>query len=102
MASELQQQVQRHREKHLIAQPIHKGRPSLFLSAKDAAKVDVADIYDTAIKGLRALTQYENRFQPYFQSLFSDSSKDLQRELKTASVILHNIIMITTLNNCNL
>lgn len=86
MASELQQQVLRHREKHLLSAPIHKGRPSLFLSPKDAAAVDVADIYETAMTGLRALTQYESRFQPFYRTLFLESSKDLQRELKTATV----------------
>lgn len=85
MASELQRGVQRHREQFLVSAPIHKGRPSLFLSPKDAAAVDIADIYDTAVKGLRVLAQYESRFQPYFRTLLKESSKDVQRELKTTS-----------------
>ena len=86
MASILQQQVQRHREKHILATPIHKGRPSLFLSPKEAAAVDVAIILDNAVKGLRDLTQYDPRFHPYLNTLFADTSKDIQRELKTEAV----------------
>lgn len=95
MSTELQQQVQRHREKHIISTSISQGRPSLFLAPKDAAKVDVADIYETAIKGLKALSQYDSRFAKFHRTLFMESSINLQRELKTSSVTeqTHNAIL---------
>lgn len=87
MSTELQQQVSALRKKHIQAVPLHKGRPSIFLTPSEAAAVDVKDIYDAAIEGLSTLCQYEGNLRPFFDSLLHPSSVDLQRELKTPEVI---------------
>ena len=97
MASELQRQVKRHKEKSCITNPIHKGRPSLFLSAKDAASVDVTVIYKKAISGLTTLSQYDSRFDKYFGTLLLEEQLNTHRELLTASVCMScQIVILTT------
>lgn len=87
MASELQQQVQRHKQKQqALSAPLTRGKPSLFLSAREAAGVDVVQIYEAGAQGLRELGQYDGRFEAFFSSLLHESSTSLQRELKTKEV----------------
>jgi hypothetical protein len=88
MASELQQQVQRHKEKQqaALSGPLSRGKPSLFLSAREAAAVDVVQIYEAGADGLRELGQYDGRFEVFVSSLLHESSTSLQRELKTKEV----------------
>ena len=83
MASELHQQLSKHREKHIVSAPIHAGAPSLFLEAKEASKIDISEVYASAIKCAEALSQFDRRFQPFFGNLLHESSMSLQRELKT-------------------
>ena len=42
-------------------QALAKGRDSLFLTPEEAAKVDVSDVHDAAVKGLNTLMQYDDR-----------------------------------------
>jgi U3 small nucleolar RNA-associated protein 10 len=85
MSSELQRQVQSIRKQHLAVVPLHQGRPSLFLTAAEAAAVDVSTIHEAAETGLATLQQYDARFEPYHDTLLHASSVDLQRETKTAA-----------------
>lgn len=84
MSTELQRQVLKLREQHVEAASLAKGRPSLFLSLKEAAGVDVEVIYESAINSLQVLQQYDDRFDSYFKTLLHHSSVSLQRELQTA------------------
>lgn len=83
MASELQRQFNQIKAKQISNEPIHKGRPSLFLSPKDAAGVDTEEVFDAAFQGLVTLQQYDSRFASFGESLLHSSSVHLQRELKT-------------------
>lgn len=85
MSSELQRQVSSIRKQHLSTASLHQGRPSLFLTASEAAGVDVSTILDAASSGLSTLQQYDNRFEIFQSTLLHPSSVDLQRELKTAT-----------------
>lgn len=85
MSSELQRQVSSIRKQHLAVVPLQQGRPSLFLTASEAAAVDVSTIYEAALSALVTLQQYDGRFEPYHQSLLHPSSVDLQRETKTVA-----------------
>ena len=85
MSTELQRQVSSIRKQHLAVVPLHQGRPSLFLTASEAAAVDVSTIHEAAHSGLLTLQQYDSRFEPYLSSLLHPSSIDLQRETKTAA-----------------
>ena len=84
--SQLQKQVERLREKSLVVKPLSQGRPSLFLSPKDAAAVNIEAIYDAAIEGVRVLRQYDERFEHYLSNLLHMSSISIQRELKNEEV----------------
>jgi hypothetical protein len=86
MATELQQQVQRLKAQAIVAAPLSRGRASLFLTEKEAAAVAASDVYEAAMGGLRALSQYDKRFEGYLDSILHSSSVDLQRELKTEEV----------------
>lgn len=85
MLSELQKQVNLLKSKQLNVEPIHKGRPSLFLSPKEASGVDIEDIYSSAFSALQSLSQYDNRFIEYQTTLLHPSTLHLRRELKTAA-----------------
>jgi U3 small nucleolar RNA-associated protein 10 len=85
MSSELQRQVSSIRKKHLDVQSLHQGRPSLFLTAAEAAGVDVTTIQEAAHGGLTTLQQYDSRFEAYLDTLLHPSTVDLQRETKTAA-----------------
>jgi hypothetical protein len=91
MASELQQQVARLRSNNAfigsVSSELHRFS-SLFLSAKDAAGVDIEVVYEAAVSGLLELRQYDSRFGHYLENLLHPSSTSLQRELKTADVSL--------------
>ena len=39
-----------------------KGRASLFVSSSDAAKIDVSQVHEAAVKGLNTLSQYDERY----------------------------------------
>lgn len=81
--SELQRQISALKSKHIQSQPLHEGRPSLFLSPSEAAAVDVSTIYETAIRGLNTLSQYDERLDVYKETVLHPSSVEIQRELKT-------------------
>jgi U3 small nucleolar RNA-associated protein 10 len=84
MQSELQRQVNRLREEHIQSSAIHKGAPSLFLSLKEAAAIDISEVFLAAVDSLSELAQYDDRLLKYSSTLFHESSQYLQRELKTA------------------
>lgn len=79
----LEKQLTSLREKNISNDPLHQGRPSLFFSSKEAAKIDVNDIYEAAINGLQVLIQYDERFSIYLTGILHQSSITLQRELKS-------------------
>ena len=84
--TELSQQISRIRSQNLLsAAPISQGRPSLFLSAKDAAGVDIDAVYEAALNGLRTLSQYDGRLSAFQDGIMHSSSISVQRELKTSA-----------------
>jgi len=86
MTSELQRQLSKIRNEAHLSSSIQQGRASLFLDAKEAAGVEIDDIFDAAISGLDILIQYDNRFEQFKDRILHPSSKSLQRELKTKEV----------------
>ena len=84
MASELQRQISQLKAKQINADAIHKGRPSLFLTPKEAAAVDVDEVFEAGVGGLLSLQQHDNRFVVFSTTLFHPSSVRVQRELKSS------------------
>ncbi|KAK9142873.1 hypothetical protein Syun_012273 [Stephania yunnanensis] len=56
-------------------------RPSIIFDPKEAADIDLLTILSIAHSGLEVLVQNDNRFGGYKNSLFSDKSRDVDREL---------------------
>lgn len=84
--TELSQQINRIRAQNILSvAPLSQGRPSLFLSAKDAAGVDIDQVYDAALNGLKVLCQYDGRLSAFQDGILHSSSMNVQRELKTAA-----------------
>jgi U3 small nucleolar RNA-associated protein 10 len=83
MSSELQRQVASIKKTQLEAVSLQQGRPSLFLTASEAAAVDVSAIHEAAYSAITTLQQYDGRFEEFLDSLLHPSTIDLQRELKT-------------------
>lgn len=83
MATELARQISLISASNLEVGGLHTGKPSLFLSAKEAASVDIAEIYDAAWNALLKLQHYEPRFGSFSETLLHPSSIHSQRELKT-------------------
>ena len=85
MTSELQRQVQVLHTQNAGAyvNPVYRGRASLFLTASEAAAVDMGTVLEAAQNGLMTLNQYEGRFGFYTENLLHPSSVSVQRELKT-------------------
>lgn len=80
----LEDQVNLLRQRNVgSAQPVHRGRSSLFMASAEAAGVDMQTVLDAAQNGLSTLSQYDGRFGTYSDSLLHPSSVSLQRELKT-------------------
>jgi hypothetical protein len=101
MATELQKQVAAFKKKQVSSQSLQHGVPSLFLSPKEAAGVDVSTVLEAAVKGLNDLSQYEQRFAPYQQSLFHSSAANVQRELKTKEVRFMHLLSKSKLTACH-
>eukprot|EP01040_Poterioochromonas_malhamensis_P003538 gene3538-3779_t len=83
MTTELQRQVAQLQSRNIQHQSLQHGRPSIFLTAKEAAAVDVSTVYEAAVTGLKVLIQYDNRFEKFLTGILHTSSVDIQRELKT-------------------
>lgn len=86
MSTELQRQVATIKKQHIQVQSVKQGLPSIFLSAKDAAGVDIQDVLEAALTGLKLLSQYDDRFKAFGSTLLHPASVDIQRELKTKEV----------------
>ncbi|KAJ7949476.1 U3 small nucleolar RNA-associated protein [Quillaja saponaria] len=56
-------------------------RPSVLFDPKEAADIDIETILSIALQGLEVLINTDERFRHYKNDLFSDRSKDLDREL---------------------
>lgn len=87
MATELQRQVERHRETHFAAFPTTASTPSLFFTSKEAGLIDISAVHEAAVHGLQSLRQYDSRFELYLDTLLHSSSLSLQRQLQTAEVL---------------
>ena len=83
MTTELSKQLANIRSRQIAADPIYKGKASLFLSPKEAAAIDTEEVYETAAKALDTLIQYDDRFSIFKEGLMHPSSISVQRELKT-------------------
>ena len=86
MNTELQRQASNIRKNQLENLSLSKGKPSLFLTSNEASKIDIQTIHEAAYNGLLTLSQYDNRFEKYFNNLLHASSINIQRELKTKEV----------------
>eukprot|EP00257_Ricinus_communis_P020965 XP_015580336.1 uncharacterized protein At3g06530 [Ricinus communis] len=58
-------------------------RPSILFDPKEAADIDIDTIFNIAISGIEVLIALDERFRNYRNDLFSDKSKELNRELMT-------------------
>jgi hypothetical protein len=86
MTTELKRQVLNLQKQTFQHQSLQHGKPSIFLSAKEAAGVDVNEVYKAAVNGLKVLIQYDTRFEKFLDGLLHPSSVSVQRELKTKEV----------------
>lgn len=86
MSTELQRQVATLKKVQVQSQSLKDGRASIFLTAKEAAGVDVSTVHEAAVTGLRVLSQYDHRFEDFLHNLLHPSSIEVQRELKTKEV----------------
>ena len=92
MSTELQQQISRIRESQILSAPVHAGVPSLFLDAKEAARLDISVVHEAALTALVEIEQYDDRISRFRGNLLHESSRKLQRELKTKEVLTLLII----------
>lgn len=99
MTTELQRQVAQLQSRNIQHQSLQHGRPSIFLTAKEAAAVDVSTVYEAAVTGLKVLIQYDDRFEKFLTGILHTSSVDLQRELKTREVSFVGINLDDSLIN---
>ena len=84
MSTELQRQVQTLKSKQITnVVPIQNGRPSLFHTSKEAASIDIDDIFDLANHAIQSLEQYDSRFTIFRDTLLHPNSIQIRRELKT-------------------
>lgn len=56
-------------------------RPSILFDAKEAADIDIDTIFSIALQGLDVLVSTDERFRIYKNDLFSQKSRELDREL---------------------
>lgn len=87
MSTELQRQVSAIKKQHIQSQSLKDGKPSIFLTAKEAAGVDVSTVLEAALTGIRVLSQYDKRFDEFLNDILHESSIEIQRELKTKEVV---------------
>lgn len=97
MATELQRQVERHRETHFAAFPTTASTPSLFFTSKEAGLIDISAVHEAAVHGLHALRQYDSRFEAFLDTLLHSSSLTLQRQLQTAEVLSYFCISLISI-----
>lgn len=89
MATELQKQIGQIRKNIVPTHGAHHGAPSLFLSSKEAAAIDIKEVYNAAIEeGVNVLAQYDSRIEYFLENILHLTSIDIQRELKTKQVSL--------------
>jgi hypothetical protein len=86
MTTELKRQVLNLQKQTFQHQSLQHGKASIFLTAKEAAGVDVSEVYKAAVNGLKILIQYDKRFEKFLDGLLHPSSVGVQRELKTKEV----------------
>jgi U3 small nucleolar RNA-associated protein 10 len=60
-----------------------KGRESFLFSAQKAGTLSIDDIHVIGINGAQQLCEYDSRFTPLIDILFSANSKKGNRELET-------------------
>lgn len=97
MATELQRQVERHRETHFAAFPTTASTPSLFFTSKEAGLIDISAVHEAAVHGLQALRQYDSRFEAFLDTLLHSSSLTLQRQLQTAEVLSYFCVSLISI-----
>eukprot|EP01038_Epipyxis_sp_PR26KG_P011017 gene11017-14796_t len=83
MSTELQKQLNLARSKQIQPRSVNDGEPSLFLTEKEASRLDLQDIYQAAVTGINILIQYDERFESFSQNVLHPSSMEIQRELRT-------------------
>ncbi|CAN6457927.1 unnamed protein product [Victoria cruziana] len=59
-------------------------RPSILFDPKEAADIDLETIFSIAISGLNILVETDKRFRCYKDTLFSQKSLDMDREVMTS------------------
>ena len=79
--TELEKQVARFRESHVVDTSVYSDTPSLFLNKKDAGLVDMETVLEAGQHGLQALSQYDKRFSFFMDNIFHSSSQTIQRSL---------------------
>ena len=85
--SELKNQLQSLRKGIVLSNGLQQV-PSLFVTSAEAAKIQISTVYETAIRSLHILAQYDSRLNSFTEKnqLLHASSVSLQRELKTQLV----------------
>jgi U3 small nucleolar RNA-associated protein 10 len=66
-----------------LSNQAQKTRPSLLFDARQAAHIDLETFYSIGIEGFSELVKMDERIRAFEASLFSRSSKELERELLT-------------------
>jgi hypothetical protein len=84
--SELQRQLESHRNQTLQHTSIYSNVPSLFFTTKEAGLIEIDVVYEAAMEGIQFLNQYDSRFNAFLENILHPSSKNLQRELQNEEV----------------
>jgi DNA-directed RNA polymerase specialized sigma54-like protein len=90
--SELERQLESHRNQTFQTTSINYFVPSLFLTSKEAGLIDIDIVYEAAIEGIQFLNQYDQRFHSFLNNILHPSSKTLQRELQTGEVLFSHTL----------
>lgn len=78
----LQQQLANLSQRQKTAPTLpYKSTPSLLFSFQFANKIDTDTVYEIGYEGLLSLSKTQDKFIPYFKSLFSSTSKYFNREM---------------------
>src|SRR5690348_10044645 len=84
--SSLQQQLQKLRLQPANVDHSKTKRISFLFESAQAIQLDLDTIYTLGIEGLNELTKLDARFGDFYDNLFSQPAKELERQLQTKEV----------------
>ena len=64
----------------------HEKAASLLFDPKEAAERDYDTILALGVNGLQGLVQIDSRFKPFAKTLFSETSRDIDRAIQVCRI----------------